>query len=175
MNISDDCENKSTYEKFINNAIYSAYRYLANWTGYDKELDRYYEYSEINDSKYIFINAIANDINIQKIVINETELDLLTDIEKKNNYKYEIINSDYLSYDNYYIEYKSNELTGEIESILRNLIIFELQKLPFFNNSLSKSKTVINEMETEVYQTDRTFYYSIKQRLDSVFINKFVN
>jgi hypothetical protein len=141
----------------------------------DDALDKFKEFGNIqnnsDDEKYIMVSGVAKDILLSKVKIEGEEILPASDLSPVDFSNWEIINTNYLSdeYKNYYVEYTSSNLTAKVKKILIEIIIFEVQKLPIVNNSISTKMKSIEGNTTEQFVTDETFYKRIDNALNELF------
>jgi len=168
-------QSKIEYDDIIQNAIDFAYGYLDAWVGINEE-ERFKEYGIVRydekGKKYIDVSGVAKDINLYIVKIEDCTLNLEEDLLQRGFSTWEIVNDLYLSneYNIFFVEYKSSNLIAKVKKILIEIIIFEVQKMPIINNSISTKIKSIEGTTTEQFVSDDIFYKHINDSLNKLFV-----
>jgi hypothetical protein len=129
---------ETKYDTMIDDIINFAYSFLDNYIAFDKTSDKYSEYNTLYDELYILVSANKKDIILTAVTVDDDALVIATDLKKITYQKWEIINEDYEGEYDYFIEYTSVNLTASVNKLLREIIIFEMNKFPAFENLINK-------------------------------------
>ena len=158
-----------SYDGIIPDKIASAYAILDDYTGYDREKDDINSYEDF-DGVTVFCRGIAKDIVLKTLKIDGVSASITTDISQVSNWQWKITNTALLNGAGFYVSYTSANLTARIKDILKDIIIFELNKLPAFNNSISIRRASVDNITSQEFVSDDYFYGRIREKLEKLFV-----
>jgi hypothetical protein len=167
---------ETKYDNVIDSMIGFAYGYLNKFIGFVPETEKFQEYQPIvfnsNNELPILASGSAKDIELTSAQIDGNALEIENDLQKIGFSQWKIINTAYTSIDSkiYYIEYKSPNLSAQVHKVLTEIIIFEINKMPDFNNSISKRSTSLEGQISEQFISDEVFYQRVDKQLSDLFL-----
>ena len=158
----------TTYDDLIDQKIASAYAYLDEFTAFDTTSERYSDYLDVLDGGYIYARGSSKDIVLTAVAIDGTAISVSTDLSVVDFGKWHITNTQYSSGDRFYIQYTSVNLTVRVKEILKELIIYELSRMPQFDNYLSTRKVSIGDQTTQEWVSDDYMNRNIRSKLEKL-------
>ena len=167
--LSIDIDN-TNYDSFIDNEIAGSLAELYKYTGFNSNDSSFYFYYEPTDN-YFSLNTTMLDPIIESITgfdSNGNSYDLTNSYEEIDVNKYKIENL--TKYVRIKVVYKSNVLLSNVISLLRELVIYRLQKLPAFGNFISRSSAGIDGVGSESFIGEELFLSRFHSRFSQLFL-----
>ena len=158
------------YDSFIDNEIEASLSELFNYTGYDKDNKRFYFYGDLTDDKFE-INTVMLDAQIYEVLgfdSEDNQTDLTSFISQISPTKWKITDGN--SYTRVKVTYTSDTLFSSVIGLLRELVIYRVQKLPAFGNFISRTSADINGVGSESFLGEELFLDRLRKRFAKLFM-----